>query len=79
MSKVFPRWKYHETESPVVVHSTDDEESMGDEWKDTFIELGIETHPSKRSPFGLERKFVAAMDGSQEIQKKRGRPAKAKQ
>lgn len=76
MSKIFPRWKYHETESPVVIHDADDEKSLGDGWKDSLSELGIETHPSKRSPFSIGQKPVFADEGSQEIQKKRGRPAR---
>lgn len=79
MSKIFPRWKYHGTESPVVIHDADDEKSLGDGWKDSLSELGFETHPSKRSPFGIHRRPIVSDETSQEIQKKRGRPARTQE
>lgn len=45
MSKIFPRWKYHETEKPKVVRDEHEEKHLGEKWKDSPADHGIETHP----------------------------------
>lgn len=50
---MFPRWMYHATETARIVASEGELAALGDGWKESPADLGIETCPAVE-PAGVE-------------------------
>ena len=42
----FPKWKYHATHKPILIQTVEQEERLGEAWKNSPAEHGIVTAPS---------------------------------
>lgn len=42
----FPKYKYHPTELPILVHSKAQEDALSEDWANSPAEHGVITHPS---------------------------------
>lgn len=43
---MYPRWKYHRTKEPKLVHTPEHDEKLGPDWADTPAVFGLVTAPS---------------------------------
>lgn len=42
----YPKMKYHKTEEPMRIENVEEEELLGEDWKDSPADFGVITHPS---------------------------------
>src|ERR1700761_7675151 len=53
----YPKYKYHSEKEPVVIQNEEQEERLGDEWKDSPADHGIITQPSIEDQFDIDSKL----------------------
>jgi hypothetical protein len=48
----FPKYKYHATKAPKLVKSQEEEDALGDSYKDSPADFGVITHPGDEHSHG---------------------------
>lgn len=51
---MYPKYKYHAEKSPILVSSEEQEEKLGDDWKDSPADHGLITQPSVEQQFDID-------------------------
>lgn len=83
---MYPKYKYHPTKEPRVIHSAEQEDALSEEWKDSPADHGFITAPSAEQMEEMEEDYAeASEDETGEVAepanaapRRRGRPRGSK-
>lgn len=59
----YPKFKYHASERPRIVHSAEAEAKLGQGWHDTPAAFGVETCPGKTPDEAIAARRIAPKSG----------------
>lgn len=74
----FPKWKYHKTEAPKLIHSEAEEMALGSSWKESPADFEVEAMTNIEAQAAVESGAVEIHAKAEATEpKRRGRHRKA--
>ena len=71
-NKVYPSWRYHKSQEAKIVHSEEQDESLGKDWSDTPAALEKEqdekAQPASEAEKEAQEEQARVLEGKEEIQ-----------